>query len=277
MRKRTLAHVSDLHLGRSSDLERRARRLAEALIEERVDHVVVTGDITHTGRRNELAQFHRAFAQLIELGRVTVIPGNHDRLTDDLGIELMGSCDRVAVEQRDLQGLYLVRVDSTGAHNTRFMMNGHGDLCEEVLKEVVMALDRAPRNLMPCVLLHHHPLPLPEEGFAEKLSSWIGWPNALELQRGRELMDAIRGKCALVLHGHRHIPRAFELFGEDPRPLQVYNAGSSTELGKVRLFRHAGAQLAGAPDWLEIPMGDQERGRGGAVSVPSLRTGLLGV
>ena len=80
---RKLAHVSDLHIGRSVESDARAVRLCQALIEARVDHVVVTGDVTHKGRRRELARFEETFAPLREAGRLTVIPGNHDRLGDD--------------------------------------------------------------------------------------------------------------------------------------------------------------------------------------------------
>ena len=42
------------------------------------------------------------------------------------------------------------------------------------------------------------------------------------------------------------------LFGEDPRPLSMFNAGSSTELGHVRLFRHLQGRLVAPPMWLPV-------------------------
>src|SRR5437762_193478 len=88
-RTRMLAHVSDLHVGRAPEDGAAAAQLCRALIEIGVDHVLVTGDITHRGKAVELVQFARAFAPLFERGAVTMVPGNHDRLGDDLGEAIM--------------------------------------------------------------------------------------------------------------------------------------------------------------------------------------------
>ena len=53
----------------------------------------------------------------------------------------------------------------------------------------------------------------------------MGWRFTHELERGRELLARIRGRCDLVLHGHRHVPSAHTLFAGEPRPLGLYNAG----------------------------------------------------
>src|SRR5215471_13383580 len=88
-RTRTLAHLSDLHLGRTPAEEVRCAQLCRSLVEIGVDHVLVTGDLTHRGRRRELEAFERSFAPLLAAGVVTVVPGNHDRLGDDLGEAMM--------------------------------------------------------------------------------------------------------------------------------------------------------------------------------------------
>ena len=54
MRIQTLAHVSDLHLGAGVHSAEMARAIADTLIATKVDHVVVTGDLTHRGRNSEL-------------------------------------------------------------------------------------------------------------------------------------------------------------------------------------------------------------------------------
>src|SRR5207237_7666686 len=135
---RLLADLSDLHLGRSPETGLAAARLRAAL--DDVDHTVVTGDVTNRGRRDEYARFHQLFGDLVRRGRLSVVPGNHDRLGDDMGTRLMQG-GRVEVAQA--AGLYLVRVDSTGPHN-RFLLAGHGDICERVLDLVDVALDGAP-------------------------------------------------------------------------------------------------------------------------------------
>jgi 3',5'-cyclic AMP phosphodiesterase CpdA len=247
---RTLAHVSDLHLGRSPAEEVRSAQLCRALVDVGVDHVLVTGDVTNRGRLRELAAFERAFAPLLEAGAVTVIPGNHDRLGDDLGDTLMPG-ERVQVAEAD--GLHIVRVNSTGDHN-RSWIAGHGALGQADLDAVDAALDVAPADKLVVIAVHHHVLPLPEEHVAERLSSFFGWPFTAELERGRELLDRVRGRCGLVLHGHRHVPRGVRVSGADgdtAGTVQVFNAGSSTELGGVRVFEHAGGELVCDPWWLQ--------------------------
>lgn len=76
--ERTIAHVSDLHLGRDRRTDASTARLAGALHQADVDVVLVTGDVTHRGRRSELAAFEAIFAPLRD--RTVVVPGNHDRL-----------------------------------------------------------------------------------------------------------------------------------------------------------------------------------------------------
>src|SRR6185295_14921823 len=119
---RTLAHVSDLHLGRSAETERRAVAIRDALVAANIDHVVVTGDVTHKGRIRELALFWKIFEPLVSAGKVTLVPGNHDRLGDDVGAAIQGE-GRLSIARAP--GLHLVRFDSTGLHN-RAWIAGHG-------------------------------------------------------------------------------------------------------------------------------------------------------
>jgi 3',5'-cyclic AMP phosphodiesterase CpdA len=240
---RTLAHLSDLHLGRSLEVNQTATRLRAAL--DGVDHTVVTGDVTNRGRRDEYARFQQLFGDLIRRGRLSVVPGNHDRLGDDMGARLMQG-GRVEVVQAP--GLYLVRVDSTGAHN-RFLLAGHGDVCERVLDLVDVALDGAPPGVLVVVAMHHHPVPLPTETLPEWVVAQLGVPWANELKLGQTLLTRVRGRCDLVLHGHRHVPRAFQLLHE--RPLGLFNAGCSTALGRFRRFTHRNGALVGEPTWVE--------------------------
>lgn len=242
----TLAHLSDLHLGASRANEVAARRLVEQLLVDGIDHVAVTGDLTHSGRIDQWELFCQIFAPLKRTGRLTIVPGNHDRGSDDAASFMMRS-ERVRVRQRP--GLTLVRVDSTAPHNS-VPYRCHGDVCLQTLAAVDAALAAAPKENLVGLLLHHHPVRLPVEGIGEWFANAFGWPHASELKLGHQLLTRALGRCDLVLHGHRHIPRHFHAAGSNGRPLHVYNAGSSTELGACRVFRHDGAQLLGAPTWV---------------------------
>ena len=244
-----LAHISDLHFGSGAETDANAVRLCAALVESGIDTIIATGDLTHRGLRRELALFESTFAPLLDAGRLIAVPGNHDCLGDDVSGDLMPGA-RVQTATRP--GVYVVRVNSTAPHN-RSWINGHGSLDEADLDAIDAALDAAPAGLLVVIALHHHVLPMPEEHAMERLSSWLGFGFTSELARGRDLLRRVRGRCDLVLHGHRHVPRGARLFGP-PRPMHVFNAGSSTELGRVRVFAHDGAgALLGGPLWLDVP------------------------
>jgi 3',5'-cyclic AMP phosphodiesterase CpdA len=258
-RVRTLAHVSDLHIGKNAEADARARGLGQALVEAGVDHVLVTGDITHRGRLRELATFAEAFAPLARLHRLTVIPGNHDRLGDDLEEAIMPGA---RVQVATAPGLHIVRVNSTGPHN-RSWLASQGALHAEDVEAVAEALRDVPDGHLPVIAVHHHVVPLPEEHAMERLSSWLGWPFTSELELGWKLLDRARARASLVLHGHRHVPRGIQIF-EGDRPVWVYNAGSSTALGAVRIFRHAAGTVLGAPRWLVTAPSTSEVGTWGS-------------
>lgn len=246
MTLRTLAHLSDLHFGQGPAREATARALCQAVMASTVNHVVVTGDITHRGRDLEMAMFLDVFDPLLRQGRLTVVPGNHDRIGEDSGRSLMKG-RRVAVEEHP--GLYLVLVDSTAEHNRSYWAC-HGELTRRMLDEVDAALDAAPERSLVTVLMHHHLVELPVESWLERMSERLRLPYSNELQLGRELLDRVKGRCDLVLHGHRHVPREIHLFTDSGRPLALYNAGSSTELGRVRVFTHEAGLMNIGPRWL---------------------------
>lgn len=233
-----LAHLSDLHLGERPEHTRSARALVRSLLEERVDHVVVTGDVTHSGSIAEYETWLEVFDPLLREKRVTVIPGNHDVAGDGVA-DLLSDGLRVSVDGRD--GLFLVCVDSTAPHN-RSTFRSHGVLCEQTLEAVDAAMRRAPAGWTRAVLLHHHVLPLPTEGLGEWFAHRFGWPHAAELPLGRELLRRVKGTADLVLHGHKHRPRSLRL--EGARKLLVANAGCSTALGAYRVFEHHGSRVS---------------------------------
>ena len=249
----TLAHVSDLHLGRSEDTDRRVRALCSALVARGVDGVAVTGDVTHSGRRAEVERFFAIFDPFIRRDRLLVVPGNHDRLGHDIGDRLM-SGDRVQVA--GWEGVYAVRFDSTGPHNKTWL-SGQGALTQQDIEDIVAALERAPSGALTLLLLHHHLLPYPQDSAAEWLSSMLGKAWTGELPLGRTLVERLRGRCDLVLHGHRHRPGTTTVFSESARPLSVFNAGASADRGHVRLFLHADGRLHAPPAWL--PLGAKDR------------------
>ncbi|MGC3996004.1 MAG: metallophosphoesterase [Anaeromyxobacter sp.] len=240
-----IAHVSDLHLGRDPVTDRAAHLLARALEEAGPLITFVTGDVTHRGLLSELARFEAIFRRPLDAGRMVVVPGNHDRLADDVRRSIMPR-GRVDVVERP--GLHIVRLDSTGPHN-RSVVDSHGLLTAADVEAVEAAMATAAPGALAVLLLHHHLLPLPPDHLGERLSNLLGWPNAAELRLGGRLLERLRGRCDLVLHGHRHAPSERVLDADGPRPLRVLNAGSTTGLRRLRLLSARGDRVTGL-EWL---------------------------
>jgi 3',5'-cyclic AMP phosphodiesterase CpdA len=231
------AHVSDLHIGISASADRAAARLCQALLHGQAGPVLLTGDVTHRGRAGELERFREIFGPLLRTGRLLAVPGNHDRLGDDLREAFMEG-PRVHAERAG--GLWIVRLDSTGPHNRR-LIDGHGEVTERDIDEVEASLRAAPAGSQTILMLHHHPLPLAHDHPVERMMTLLGWPNARELATGGLLLSRIRGLCDAVLHGHRHVPAEISPWPSDARPLRIFSAGSSTLQRTFRSFRSATA------------------------------------
>jgi 3',5'-cyclic AMP phosphodiesterase CpdA len=244
---RRLAHLSDLHLGIGPDVEAELVRISAALEHSGVDHLIVTGDVTDRGRVAELDAFERCLGHWRDAGALSVVPGNHDRLGDDVADAFIPG---TRVHASVIGGTYVVRVDSTGPHN-RNLLAGHGLLTDDDLAEIDWTLRAAPPGLLRVLAMHHHPLPLPEETLPERVSTWLGWPYAAELAHGPHLLARIAGRCDLLLHGHRHVPSATRIASPGTRPLWICNAGQSTRLGRVRVFDHCRGELVASPLWLD--------------------------
>ena len=228
----TIAHLSDVHLapitglgvrhlnikralGYANWLRKRhkihLRSTVDALVadlaRQKVDHIIVSGDLTNLGLPGE---HEAAFTWLKALGephRISVVPGNHDiycRLWRDPGVErwraymTSDTAGASRVENavggfpyvRMVGGIAIVGVNS--AVPTRpFMANG------EVGERQLAALGRTlaklgAEGLRRLVVVHHPPL-----------------PGQADARRG--LVDAARLETTLiahgadlVLHGHNH-------------------------------------------------------------------------
>lgn len=268
---RTLAHISDLHLGRDAATDAAAARLCASLVAARLDHVVLTGDVTHSGLRTELRIFERLFAPLLESGRLTVVPGNHDRLGDDVAARLMpGERVRLAASP----GLFAVAVDSTVPHD-RSLLADHGRLTDTDLHDIDRALDAAPPGALRVLALHHHLLPAPEDGGAERSSPSAGWPHAAEAALGTALIGRLLGWCDVVLHGHRHASARTVVTGPGGASLTLFNAGATTELELTRILRHRGGRVL-AEEWLhsDATVGGAAAPRALAIVPPARDAGL---
>lgn len=245
MSNRLIAHLSDLHIGCTPQHSIVAEKICNQINILNIDEVIVTGDITEHGRTSELIEFKKIFQNL--RAKLTIVPGNHDCLNDSVAKQMMDNPHADLIQSVELS---IIRINSTGWHN-RFFFASHGRLDKWILNEVDRLIKRIPPNHFVITALHHHPLPLPLEYFSEKISNWLYLPFADELAWGSVLLERLRGHCDLVLHGHRHVPSEISL-ADTKRVLQIFNAGSSTLLGKFRMFNCCDGRLLGKPVWIKI-------------------------
>ena len=207
----TIAQISDLHCGSPHFVPSLLERAIVEINALEPDVVVVSGDLTGDGFRQEY-ESARAFLDTVECERMMVIPGNHD--SRNVGYvhfeELFG--DRAS--ELHVDGVSIVALDSTEPdldHGT--VGRGRYEWIGERFAQ--------PAYLRVFVL-HHHLLPVPGTGRERNVVHDAG--DTLECLQGADVH--------LVLSGHKHVPYAWCL--ED---LFVVNAGtvSTTRLrGKTR-------------------------------------------
>ena len=196
----TIVQLSDLHCGTQFFLPNLLERAIAETNELEPDVVVISGDLTSNGFKEEYAMARR-YLNGIECAAMIVIPGNHD--SRNVGYvhfeELFG--DRSSVLRRN--GVTIVAVDSTepDLDNGQIGRGRYGWIEEQFSDPADLRI----------FVVHHHLLPVPGTGRERNIVHDAG--DALECLQ--------RAGVDLVLSGHKHVPYAWKL--ED---LFVVNAGT---------------------------------------------------
>jgi 3',5'-cyclic AMP phosphodiesterase CpdA len=208
----------------------RIRRLVDRALGREPHHVLLTGDLTALGDEVEFAHVRSLFAPLLAEGRLTVIPGNHDRYTDtprSRVFERMFASELKSEmpEHADARGYPFVkllgkRLALVGLDSTRVNSWGHyllGRLGRSQLSRLGRVLDDvrlAGRTIL--VLTHHGPVG-PSGRFNLRESGLV--------DAGR-LLRILRGRPVVVAHGHSHHRYWHRARGGAPH---TFGGGSSTE------------------------------------------------
>lgn len=229
----TIAHLSDIHLapvrglglghmnikrglGLANWLLKRSKvhtretvdALADDLRVQRVDHIIVSGDLVNLGLPGE----HQAALEWLKtLGppeRVSVVPGNHDvycRLWRDPGVERWR-----AYMKSDAAGATFAKEGERGFPYVRILgrlaivgvnsavptppFYAIGRIGEPQLAALAAVLERLGREGFRRLVVVHHP-PLPGQADARRGLIDAGRLEQVLMQHGAEL----------VVHGHNHI------------------------------------------------------------------------
>ncbi|OFX20499.1 MAG: metallophosphoesterase [Anaeromyxobacter sp. RBG_16_69_14] len=196
------------------------KKILQALAEEAVDHLVVTGDVTLSGETSEFERAAELLSPWAEAGRLTVIPGNHDvwsyesaaswRFLRQLGADGRGMKKPVAVYPLavDLSPeVTLVALDS--ARHGEAPLTTSGALGIDQLaatREVVRETTKQGRAVV--LALHHHLVIPPERVPSDLRLARMPLADAYQVVRLLAEMP-----IAAVLHGHRHTSFRLDLPG----------------------------------------------------------------
>jgi 3',5'-cyclic AMP phosphodiesterase CpdA len=197
----TVAQISDIHCGSPHFVPSLLERSIAEINELAPDMVIVSGDLTADGFRDEY-ELAREYVDRLDTEDPIVIPGNHD--SRNVGYvhfeELFGE------RRRDVHtgGVSIVAIDSTEPdvdHGT--IGRGRYGWIEERFA--------AHEAFLRVFVMHHHLLPVPGTGRERNIVHDAG--DALEC--------LIRSGVDLVLSGHKHVPYAWRL-----ENLFIVNAGT---------------------------------------------------
>lgn len=199
-----VAHISDFHIGSYHFVANLMNRTILELNELEPDIVVVTGDMTNEGFRQEY-QTAKAYLDGLECRRVVVVPGNHD--SRNVGYlhfqELFGPL----FSFMEYEGVLVMGVDSTEPDLDA------GKIGRERYGWIVNNLQSV--EGFKIFALHHHLIPVPGTGRERNIVYDAG--DIMEL--------LIYSGVDLVLTGHKHVPYVWRL--EDT---YVVNAGTISSL-----------------------------------------------
>ncbi|MCQ8185390.1 metallophosphoesterase family protein [Parvularcula maris] len=194
-----IAHLSDLHFGSTDPAQLEA--LAGILASDGIEAIVVSGDITQSGRKHEFADAARWF-EALDMD-VMVVPGNHDTPVYNLASRFLkpwSRYERIAgfaeepIEERDS----FVFAGLNSARRIRPSLDwSTGKLSRRQLDAIGAAYAEAEGRLRICSF--HHPILGFEDGGS---AGRAVLPKADEVMR--TLTDA---KVDVVMTGHVHKAR----------------------------------------------------------------------
>jgi 3',5'-cyclic AMP phosphodiesterase CpdA len=214
MAKKTLIHLSDLHIGRKKVESKRLKRIFNKITESYTGiPVLITGDLTHSATVGQFKETREFLDGLAETNPILSVPGNHDYawrgnilrskgwenwvkyLGSPLGwgkkeIHWMGT----GHEPEGVEGLGIwshgscvyIGIDSGDPKDKQISARGY------ISKELADALKKTLRKYSDktrFAFIHHHPF---TDGFFTKLHG------------SEKLMAALKGNCELFLFGHEH-------------------------------------------------------------------------
>lgn len=201
----TICQISDIHCGNARFIPELLDRTIIEINRARPTAVVVAGDLTDAGYREEFEQAAEYISR-IQCDHVMVVPGNHDaRNVGYIHFEQFFGERRSVI---DLDDVILVGVDSSEPD-----LND-GQVGREYYEFIYSAFSKA-REKLKIFVVHHHLISLPGTGRERNIV----------YDAGDILERLIQVGVDLVLSGHKHVPYSWRL--ED---MLIVNSGTASTL-----------------------------------------------
>lgn len=201
----TICQISDIHCGNARFIPDLLDRTIIEVNRMEPEVVVVSGDLTDAGYREEFEQA-ADYISRIECEHIMVIPGNHDaRNVGYIHFErLFGERHSVL----DLNEVILVGVDSSEPDlNDGQVGREHYDFITDTFSEA--------EDKLKIFVVHHHLIPLPGTGRERNIV----------FDAGDVLQRLVDEGVDLVLSGHKHVPYSWKL-----ENMLIVNAGTASTL-----------------------------------------------
>ena len=196
----TIAQISDLHCGAPHFVPSLLERTISEVNELAPDAVIVSGDLTTDGLRQEY-ETARDYLAAIGCEHKIVIPGNHD--SRNVGYLHFEELFRNRSAEEHFDGVSILAIDSTEPDMD------HGTVGRGLYPWIEQAF--ADDAYLKVFVLHHHLLPIPRTGRERNVVH----------DAGDTLESLVRAGVNLVLSGHKHVPYAWRL-----ENLFLVNAGT---------------------------------------------------
>jgi 3',5'-cyclic AMP phosphodiesterase CpdA len=249
MKPYTIAHISDLHLSAENDRSnaKNAMELFKYLRKHKVDHILLSGDITANARAKDYKLARSIFKRygLLDARRMSVVIGNHDifggiqRAQEILDFprhckktpyrkkikefikqfhELFQDCQFAIKNQpfpyfKSLGQILLIGFNSVAPYAAvKNPVGSNGKVKAEHIKKVDEILSSGRfKHRWKIMMIHHHFNKIKKKSDGTMQSIWNVIENqTMKLRGKRDLFDLMRKHSIdLVVHGHYHVNKEY--------------------------------------------------------------------
>jgi 3',5'-cyclic AMP phosphodiesterase CpdA len=259
-----IIHISDLHLCSSHNFKNLDRTIAllEKINIEEYDHLVITGDISHTSEEVDFYTFRELLREcnLLEADKTSIVIGNYDIfggvITAEDVISFSGKCKRIDYQKKvydfhqyfkellhgcifpDNESLYpfikiiddvaligLNSVDKYSFLKNPLATNGKIEKIQLQILKKICTEERFKSNTK-IVLVHHHFSKFTKDTTHLNNPVWDRIEKrTMKLRRKKRILQMLNeSEVKLVMHGHIHKASIYEISG-----IKFSNAGDSVD------------------------------------------------